>query len=43
MPPFEKREAYCFASAGRLVDRSLDQAMYAQCILTPLPESDQTW
>ena len=43
MLPFEKKGAYCFAPVGRSVCRSVDIAMAAQYLLTPLLESCQTW
>ena len=40
--PLGKKGAYCFAPVGRSVNRSVDQAMSAQYLLTPLLESCQS-
>ena len=42
MPPL-KKGAYCFATVGRYVGRSVDQVLSAQYLLTPSLEQYQTW
>ena len=42
MPPL-KKEAYCFATDGLSVGRSVDQVLSAHYLLTPSLDQNQTW
>ena len=43
MPPLKKGAAYCFATVGRSVCRSVDQVLSTQYLLTPSLDQYQTW
>ena len=42
MPPLKKR-AYCFATVGQYIGRSVDQVLSDEYLLTPSLDQYQTW
>ena len=42
MPPLKKR-AYCFATVGQYIGRSVDQVLSDEYLLTPSLDQNQTW